>query len=77
MAKTIVIQGKETPLHEEHPIRVSCMEHIETELDDYVNYHDVAPDTFSIDEVELGDIQSTCMECNQPGKIVLLHVKGM
>ncbi|WP_139492468.1 CxxH/CxxC protein [Brevibacillus dissolubilis] len=77
--KTIRIQGKETPIHAEHPVRISCMECIDRELDDYVNNYEAAPDTFKVDEVDTDEagLEKKCMVCGAEGNIALLHVKGM
>ncbi|NGQ96112.1 CxxH/CxxC protein [Brevibacillus sp. SYP-B805] len=71
------IQGKELPIYPEHPVRVVCLEHLERELDDYVDKYEVAPDTFALSEVDEPGLSHSCMVCGAEGKIVLLHVKGM
>lgn len=71
------IQGKEMEIYPEHPIRVACQEHVERELDDYVDKYEVAPDTFKREEVEAPGLTDRCMVCGAEGQVVLLHVKGM
>ncbi|MGD8190524.1 CxxH/CxxC protein [Brevibacillus ginsengisoli] len=75
--KTVKIQGKETEIYAEHPIRVSCMEHMDRELDDYVDKYEVAPDMFRREDVEENELTHKCMVCDAEGTIALLHVKGM
>lgn len=75
--KTMNIQGKETEVYADHPVRVTCMEHMERELDDYVDKYEVAPDMFRREEVEENDLTNKCMVCGAEGTIALLHVKGM
>lgn len=75
--KKIRIQGKETEVYAEHPIRVACLEHVEREIDDYVDRYEVAPDTFKLEEIDDATVPKTCMVCGAEGKIALLHVKGM
>lgn len=70
------IQGKEIDFYPEHPVRVTCLEHIEQELDDYVDKYEVAPDTFAFGDVEDASLTDRCMVCGAEGQIVLLHVKG-
>lgn len=73
----IKIQGKEVEIYAEHPVRVVCMEHVEQEIDDYVNEYETAPDTFRLADVEDPELGDTCAVCGAKGAIVLLHVKGM
>ena len=75
--QTIKIQSQETEVYADHPIRVTCMEHMERELDDYVDQYEVAPDMFRRQDVEENDLPNQCMVCGAEGTIVLLHVKGM
>lgn len=75
--KTVKIQGKETEVYADHPVRVCCMEHLERELDDYVDKYEVAPDLFKRDEIEEENLERTCMVCGAEGTIALLRVKGM
>ncbi|UFJ40410.1 CxxH/CxxC protein [Brevibacillus humidisoli] len=75
--KTVVIQGKEMTIEDGYPVRVSCAEHVERELDDYVDQYEVAPDTYPIEQVENLDLEKTCMVCGAEGRVVLLRVKEM
>lgn len=75
--KIIRIQGKEVRVSNELPVRVACMEHVERELDDYVDHYEVAPDTFKAADVEDESVERKCQVCGAEGDIVLLHVKGM
>jgi CxxH/CxxC protein (TIGR04129 family) len=70
------IQGKEMEIHSEHPVRVTCLEHVERELDDYVDKHEVAPDMFPRTDVDEPGLTDRCMVCGAEGQVVLLHVKG-
>ncbi|HZG15706.1 MAG TPA: CxxH/CxxC protein [Candidatus Bathyarchaeia archaeon] len=70
------IQGKDFEIYPEHGIRVVCLEHVEQELDEYVDKYEVAPDTFARGDVEDATLTDKCMVCGAEGKIVLLHVKG-
>ncbi len=70
------IQGKEIEIYPEHQVRVTCLEHVEQELDDYVDKYEVAPDTFARGDVEDAGLTDKCMVCGAEGQIVLLHVKG-
>lgn len=72
----IRIQGKDVEIHPQHGIRVTCLEHVDQELDDYVDKYEVAPDTFARSDVEDAKLPDTCMVCGAKGQIVLLHVKG-
>lgn len=75
--KTMKIQGKEAEVYADHPVRISCLEHVERELDDYADNYEIAPDMFKRDEVEAEGLGRECMVCGAEGTIVLLHVKGM
>lgn len=59
------------------PVRVSCAEHVERELDDYVDQYEAAPDTYPIKDVEDPELNKSCMVCGAEGSVVLLRVKGM
>lgn len=73
----MLIQGKEQLIDTDLPVRVTCLEHVERELDDYVDNYQVAPDMYPLEEVEAEGISRQCDVCGEAGKIVLLHVKGM
>jgi CxxH/CxxC protein (TIGR04129 family) len=75
--KTIRIEGKDTELLEGFPVRFSCMEHIEDELDDYVNDFEAAPHTYRAASIETEDVDKRCRVCGEPGQIALLREKGM
>ncbi len=74
--KTIRIAGVDTPVYADAPVRVACAEHIERELDDYVDKHEAAPDTYPIEQVDDPALDKCCSVCGAEGKIVLLRVKG-
>ena len=75
--KTVRIEGKEVELLPEYPVRFACMEHVEDELDDYVNEFEAAPDTYKADSVEAEGLDKRCHTCGQPGQIALLREKGL
>jgi CxxH/CxxC protein (TIGR04129 family) len=75
--KTLRIAGQEVKLHPEHPLRFACMEHVEQEIDEYVDEYEAAPDTYRADEVEDDTIDKRCRACGAEGQIALLRVKGM
>jgi CxxH/CxxC protein (TIGR04129 family) len=73
--KTIRINGKEVELHPEHPVRYTCLEHVDQEIDEYVDEYEVAPDTYRAADVEDADKQ--CRVCGAEAAIALLRTKGM
>lgn len=75
--KKLHIQGEEIEVYPDHPIRVSCMEHVEEEIDEFVDRYEVAPDTFKVEDIEDGEIEKKCMVCGAQGQVALLRVKGM
>lgn len=75
--KTIRIEGKEVELIEEYPVRFACMEHVEEELDDYVNEFEAAPNTYRASSIEWDEADKHCRVCKEPAQIVLLREKGM
>lgn len=77
--RTIRIEGKEVELIEEFPVRFACMEHVEEELDDYVNEFEAAPNTYraATIEIEMDEVDKRCRVCGEPGEIALLREKGM
>lgn len=74
---TIRIDGKEVELHPEYPVRFACMEHVEMEIDEYVNEFEVAPDTFRAASIEAEYVDKRCRECGARGDIALLREKGL
>lgn len=75
--RTIRIEGKEVELIEEFPVRFACMEHVEEELDDYVNEFEAAPNTYRASSIEMDHVDKRCRVCGEPGQIALLREKGM
>lgn len=75
--KSLQIEGKEVELLAEYPVRFACMEHLEQELDDYVNDFEAAPDTYAAQAVEGDGVDKRCRECGEPAQIALLKEKGM
>ena len=83
--QAIKIDGKEVELLAEFPVRFACMEHVEEELDDYVNEFEAAPNTYRADSVEAAagsgadgkELDKRCRVCGEPGQIALLREKGM
>jgi CxxH/CxxC protein (TIGR04129 family) len=77
IAKTIRIGDKKVELHPEHPLRFACLEHVDQEIDEYVDEYEAAPDTYRAEEVEGEAIEKTCRVCGAQGQIALLRTKGM
>ncbi|WP_019120876.1 CxxH/CxxC protein [Brevibacillus massiliensis] len=75
--RTIHIKGEKTEIYADFPVRVSCLEHLEREIDDYVNQYETAPDVFRRGDVDDPAAADTCMVCGAGGQAVLLRVKGM
>lgn len=75
--KTVRIEGKEVELLAEYPVRFACMEHVEEELDEYVDEYETAPDTYRAESVEGDGLDKRCRTCGQPGQIALLREKGL
>ncbi|WP_254457141.1 CxxH/CxxC protein [Brevibacillus sp. HB2.2] len=75
--KSLQIEGKEVELLAEYPVRFACMEHLEQELDDYVNDFEAAPDTYAAQAIEGDGVDKRCRECGEPAQIALLKEKGM
>ncbi|MGE5702947.1 MAG: CxxH/CxxC protein [Clostridia bacterium] len=75
--KHVQIQGKATAIQAEFPIVVSCMEHVEQAIDEYVDDYETAPDTFKRADVEDAEVAQVCATCGQPGEVVLLKEKGL
>ncbi|USG65759.1 CxxH/CxxC protein [Brevibacillus ruminantium] len=75
--KTIRIDGKDIVLHPEHPVRFACMEHADTQIDEYVDEFEAAPDTYRAASVEDETLDKRCRECGAPADIALLREKGM
>ncbi|WP_051967861.1 CxxH/CxxC protein [Brevibacillus thermoruber] len=76
-AQTVRIAGKEVELHPEHPVRFACMEHVDQEIDEYVDQFEAAPDTYRAEDVEDETLDKRCRVCGAEGKIALLRGKGM
>jgi len=74
-AKTIRIAGEEVELHPEHPVRYACLEHLEQEIDEYVDEFEAAPDTYRARDVEDGN--KTCRVCGGEAAVALLRTKGL
>ena len=85
---TVRIDGEEVELLEGFPVRFACMEHVEEELDDYVNEFEAAPNTYRAESVEavaegqgsdadVKELDKRCRVCGEPGQIALLREKGM
>jgi len=72
--KTVRIDGKETELLAEYPVRFACMEHVEEELDEYVNEYEAAPDTYKADSVEGDGLDKRCRQCEATAQVALLRV---
>ncbi|WP_338018881.1 CxxH/CxxC protein [Brevibacillus agri] len=77
MMESIRIEGKEVELQAGYPVRFSCMEHLEQELDDYVNDFETAPDTYPAQAIDDSAADKRCRVCGEPGQIALLKEKGM
>lgn len=83
--QTLKIDGKEVELLAEFPVRFACMEHVEEELDDYVNEFEAAPNTYRAESVEAAasadaagkELDKRCRVCGEPGQIALMREKGM
>ncbi|QQE74422.1 CxxH/CxxC protein [Brevibacillus composti] len=75
--ESIRIDGKEAELHQEHPVRFVCMEHLDTQIDEYVDEFEVAPDTYRAESIEGKQLDKRCRECGAPAEVALLHEKGM
>ena len=73
-AKTVRIDGKEAGVLAEYPVRFACMEHVEEELDEYVNEYETAPDTYKADSVEGDGLDKRCRRCGAPAQVALLRV---
>lgn len=74
---TVRIEGKEVELHPEHPVRFACMEHVDMEIDEFVDDFEVAPDTYRAQSVEDDTLDKRCRACGAPGEIALLREKGL
>jgi|GEM_PF-674142 hypothetical protein len=77
MMDSIQIDGQKVELEAGYPVRFSCMEHIEQELDDYVNDFEAAPDTYPAKAIDDDAADKRCRVCGEPGQIALLKEKGM
>ncbi len=75
--KTIRIEGKDVELHPEHPVRFTCLEHVDQEIDDYVNEFEAAPDTYRAQDVDDETLDKKCRVCGAEATIALLRTKGM
>jgi CxxH/CxxC protein (TIGR04129 family) len=75
--KTIRIGEREVEVHPEHPLRFACLEHVDQEIDEYVDEYEAAPDTYRAEEIEGEAIKKTCRVCGAEGQIALLRMKGM
>lgn len=77
--ESVKIEGKEVALLPGFPLRFACMEHVDEELDDYVNEFEAAPDTYRAELV--GDeglgLDKRCRACGAPAHIALLKEKGL
>jgi CxxH/CxxC protein (TIGR04129 family) len=75
--KTIRIGEKEVELHPDYPFRFACLEHVDQEIDEYVDEYEAAPDTYRAEEVGDGTVEKMCRVCGAEGQIALLRTKGM
>ncbi|MFD2368901.1 CxxH/CxxC protein [Brevibacillus sp. GCM10020057] len=71
------IEGKDVLLDPGFPVRFACMEHVEEELDDYVNDFEAAPDTHQAELLDADGLDKRCRACGAPAKIALLKEKGL
>ncbi|UYZ15443.1 CxxH/CxxC protein [Brevibacillus sp. WF146] len=53
------------------------MEHVDQEIDEYVDQFEAAPDTYRAEDVEDETLDKRCRVCGAEGKIALLRGKGM
>lgn len=73
----VQIEGRDVVLDPDFPVRFACMEHVEEELDDYVNDFEAAPDTHRAALLEGEGLDKRCRACGAPAKIALLKEKGL
>jgi len=73
----VKIEGKDVEMHPGFPVRFACMEHVDEELDDYVNDFETAPDTHRAELVEGDGLDKRCRACGAPAKMALLKEKGL
>lgn len=74
--KVIRIKGTDTIVYADKPVRTACREHLEREIDDYVDRYAVSPDIYLLDDVEDETIAKTCAVCGAEGFAVLFQEKG-
>ncbi len=75
-SKTVQIQGSAVEILGDFPVQVSCMEHFDQILDEYVDQYEVAPYTYKRSDVDEPGVPASCKKCGAAGVVVLLKVKG-